>query len=426
MKLCPNCFTSGSMAQGRCSVCGSSESVPRDSRALPAGTTLHQRYVLGRVLGMGGFGITYVAYDQKEKRRLAVKEYFPAEWAMRTFSGAQIIPNSRSQQDVYQRGKEVFINEAKVLSRLLTVPSVVDVLDFFSENGTAYMVMELLEGSTLSGYMNERGMSRMSWQEANKIIREAGKALEQVHKKMLLHRDIGPDNIMMDRAGTVHLIDFGATRIYAMNSERSMSVMLKPGFTPIEQYSRTGRQGPWTDVYALAATYYYLVSGKKPPEAPDRVAGVPLIPLSRCIPGIPGNISRAVEHALRFQWQERTRSVEGFLKELEVSRGPNAMVRMNVNGRWEQYMIDEARGLTIGRSRERSRVVLDDSQVSGLHCKIKYDPSGGRFLVKNYSGNRTFTSRGTLEKGQKIGLQRGEWIYIQTSRKRYIFYMEVK
>lgn len=412
------------MGQGHCTVCGFRDRVQRDNRALPAGLILHQRYMLGRVLGVGGFGITYVAYDQKRQRRLAVKEYFPAEWAMRVSQGHQIIPNSQSQKEVYQRGKEVFINEAKVLIKLYAVPSIVDVLDFFQENGTAYMVMELLEGSTLNGYMKNRGIQMMPWKEANKIIREAGLALNQVHNKMLLHRDIGPDNIMIDQGGTVHLIDFGATRIYAMNSENSMSVMLKPGFTPIEQYSRTGNQGPWTDVYALAATYYYLVTGKKPPDAPDRVSGARVLLLSQCVPDIPGNISQAVEHALQFQWQQRTGNVEEFLKEMGLYRKP--VINTLQNGRWKRRYFDGDHILTIGRSAERSRMVLDDSQVSGLHCKIIYDSSAENFLVKNYSGNRTYTSRGTLEKGQKVRIQKGEWIYIQTSRERYIFYMEVE
>lgn len=424
MKRCPNCFSSGTIEQGNCTVCGFSISTQDEQRALPAGIMLHERYLLGRVLGAGGFGITYTAYDEKCQRRLAVKEYFPAEWAMRAFRGNQIIPNSQSQKEVYCRGREIFLNEAKVLVRLLAVPNVVDVLDFFQENGTAYMVMELLEGSTLSGYMKKRKIQRMPWQEADRIIWEAGMALKQVHGQMLLHRDIGPDNIMMDQKGTVHLIDFGATRLYALNSERSMSVMLKPGFTPIEQYSRSGRQGPWTDVYALAATYYYLVTGKKPPEAPDRVTGAQLPLLSQCVPDIPERISRAVEHALKTQWQKRTKSVEEFLMEMGLLRRPVA--KMAWKGGWKRCPFGEDQTLTIGRMADRSKMVLEDRQVSGLHCRITYDSAGDNFLVENYSGNRTYTSRGTLEKGQRIHLQKGEWIYIQTSKQRYIFYMEVE
>lgn len=424
MKRCPNCFSSGTMGKGKCTVCGFSESTQRDNRALPAGTILCRRYMLGRVLGIGGFGITYVAYDQTLQRRLAVKEYFPAEWAMRAGKGNQIIPNSQSQREVYWRGKEVFMNEAKVLSKLLEVPGVVDVLDFFQENGTAYMVMELLEGVTLSGYLRGSGRGRLPWKAANKIIRDAAMALKQVHEKNMLHRDIGPDNIMMDRSRKIYLIDFGATRIYARNSEKSMSVMLKPGFTPIEQYSRTGNQGPWTDVYALAATYYYLVTGKKPPEAPDRVIGTPLSYLTQCVPGIPETISRAVDHAMKVQWRGRTQNVEEFLKEMRLIRKP--MVEMHLDGHWRRFPFDGKDAFTIGRIPEKNTMSLEDSQVSGVHCKIQYDPSAEGFLVENYSGNRTYTSQGILEKGQSARLKKGEWIYIQTAKKRYIFYMEVE
>lgn len=424
MKLCPNCFSSRTIKRGRCTVCGFDESEQRDSRALPAGIVLHQRYTLGRVLGMGGFGITYVARDGRDRKRVAMKEYFPAEWAMRAARGNQIIPNSQSQKDAYQKGKEVFINEAKALGRLLTVPSVVDVLDFFRENGTVYMVMELLKGSTLSGYVKKNGVGKMSWKEANRIIRQAAMALEQVHNRGLLHRDVGPDNIMMDRDGNVHLIDFGATRIYAMNSEKSMSVLLKPGFTPIEQYSRSGKQGPWTDVYALAATYYYLVAGKKPPEAPDRVSGAKLLPISHYVLDIPENISQAVEHALQFQWSQRTGSMKDFLQEMGLLRTP--LLEMALNGKWDRCYFDEDNTLTIGRMAQKSKIVIDNSQVSGIHCKITYDPFAKDFQVENYSGNRTYTSRGTLEKGQEARLREGEWIYIQTSKGRYIFYMKME
>lgn len=424
MKRCPNCFSSGTLGRGKCAVCGFTESAQRENRALLAGIILNQRYMLGRVLGMGGFGVTYVAYDQTLKRRLAIKEYFPAEWAMRASGGNQIVPNSQSQREVYWRGKEVFINEAKVLSKLVDVPGVVDVLDFFQENGTAYMVMELLEGVTLNGYLRGFGHRRMPWKDANRIIREAAMALRQVHEKSLLHRDIGPDNIMIDRFGKVYLIDFGATRIYARNSEKSMSVMLKPGFTPIEQYSRTGNQGPWTDVYALAATYYYLVMGKKPPESPDRVTGARLLYLTQCVSDIPETISRAVDHALTVQWRKRTQSVEEFLWEMGLVKKP--AVEMHLNGKWKRRPFDGNNVFTIGRAPGKNALVLEDIQVSGRHCKIRYDSAAERFLVENYSGNCTYTSRGVLKKGQSAQLKKGEWIYIQTAKKRYIFYLEVE
>lgn len=397
----------------------------KDARALPKGIILHHRYTIGTVLGIGGFGITYVAYDSGRNIHVAVKEYFPAEWAMRMPTGNQILPNSQSKEKVYRHGQEVFLKEAKVLSRLRDIPNVVNVRDFFAENGTAYMVMELLEGDTLSGYMRRKQMPRMPYQMAGWIITEVGKALVQIHKQMLLHRDIGPDNIMLVNGGReVKLIDFGATRMYALNSEKSMSVLVKPGFAPIEQYSRTGNQGPWTDVYALAATYYFLLTGQKPPEAPERVAGTRLCPISRKVPGIPGHIDLAVSHALEENWKKRTGTVSQFLRELGMIDRP--VLLMRTGGKSTRYDFLQNDMITVGRSSEKSNIILKDAQVSSLHCKVRYHPGEQQFTVENYSSNRTYTSKGVLEKNQKIYLKEHEWFYIQTTNMRYVFYLEVK
>lgn len=425
MRVCPNCFSSTPSGQGVCSVCGFRDSGNKDARILPAGVTLHRRYLIGRTLGIGGFGITYVAYDMKNRIRVAVKEYFPAEWARRMSEGRGILPNSQTMERVYRHGQEVFLNEAKVLSRLRNLPNVVNVRDFFEENGTAYMVMELLEGDTLSGYMRRHQLERMPYQMAGRIIKDVGISLTQVHRQMLLHRDIGPDNIMLINGGRdVKLIDFGATRMYALNSEKSMSVLVKPGFAPIEQYSRNGNQGPWTDVYAMAATYYFLLTGEKPPEAPERVAGVPLPPIRKKVPDIPAYIEQAVFHALEIPWRKRTRTIHGFLRELRMMERPVLLMRMGGKNRRYDFMQDDT--ITIGRNEKKSHLVLREHQVSSVHCKVLYDPVRRQFLVKNYSANRTYTSRGTLEKNCQVFLKRHEWFYIETTGTRYLFYLEVE
>ncbi|MGN1168341.1 MAG: protein kinase [Lachnospiraceae bacterium] len=425
MRLCPNCFSSAYSEQGVCSVCGFRDSGKKDARVLPAGVTLNRRYIVGKTLGIGGFGITYVAYDMRARIRVAVKEYFPAEWAMRMPKGREILPNSQSKENVYRHGQEVFLNEAKVLCRLKNLPNVVNVRDFFVENGTAYMVMELLEGDTLSGYMRRHQLERMSYQMAGRIIKDVGISLTQVHSQMLLHRDIGPDNIMLINGGRdVKLIDFGATRMYALNSEKSMSVLIKPGFAPIEQYSRTGNQGPWTDVYALAATYYFLLTGEKPPEAPERVAGVQIPSISKKIPDIPRYIEQAVFHALELNWRKRTRTINGFLRELRMIERPILLMRMAGRNRRYDFMQDDT--ITVGRNEKKSNIILREHQVSSVHCKVLYDPVRRQFLVRNYSVNRTYTSRGILEKNRQVYLRRHEWFYIQTTGTRYLFYLEVE
>lgn len=455
MNLCPNCFSSKSFQHNLCVVCGFSNTVKRDIRALPVETLLNHRYIVGRILGIGGFGITYVVYDVERRERLAAKEYFPTEWAVRTPPNNHIIPNSQAKDALYQHGQEVFVNEARVLSKLKNVSNVVNVEDFFVENGTAYMIMELLDGYTLSGYLKYRGTKKMPYQMAGKIVTNVGYALHQVHAHMLLHRDVGPDNIMITNNNEVKLIDFGATRMYALNSPKSMSILVKPGFAPIEQYSRAGNQGPWTDVYALAATYYYLVTGSKPPEAPDRIAGSMLLPLKTVIPAIPEYISTAIEHALSENWRNRPQSIRDFLLEMRLMpkqsdikrtiwvwqseqdaqkqyiskdeyRKNKPCVLMQVGNQRTRYYFIRDNTLAIGRNAERNNIVLNDSQVSSFHCKLWFDGEGGRFMIENYSSNCTYTSQGLLEKGQGTYLVRGEWIYIQTKRERYIFYLEVE
>ena len=336
--------------------------------------------------------------------------------------------------------------------QLREVPNVVSVWDYFMENGTAYIIMDFLSGSTLRGYLKKNGMGRMPAAMADPLIRDVGISLQRIHQSMLLHRDVGPDNIMMTEQQRAVLIDFGATRIYGLNSPNSMSVLVKEGFAPIEQYSRSGRQGPWTDIYALAATYYYLVSGVKPPSAPDRIAGSEIIPLHRQNPEIPETVSRAVEHAMAKDWRHRPQNMREFLEEMDLweNTGTGEQSRdtgktllmadplfpqnagmvpgllMQVGMQRTRHLLLQNRYISIGRIRGQSDIVLEDCQVSARHCQLQYDAASQNFQLTNYSANRTYTSRGILEKNQSVGLKKGEWFYIQTSAERYIFYLEVE
>lgn len=462
MKFCPNCFAENYLQMGiysgnhqpyiYCSACGYQNRVQREERALPLGTCLRSRYVIGRVLGIGGFGITYLAYDVSRKTRFAVKEYFPAEWAIRERNSCKIEPSSQSRRELYFHGRDVFSQEAGFLFQLREVPHIVSVWDYFMENETAYMVMDFLNGNTLRGYLKESGLGKISVTMANQVIRDVGISLQRVHQSMLLHRDVGPDNIMMSDQREVTLIDFGATRIYGLNSPNSMSVLVKEGFAPIEQYSRSGRQGPWTDVYALAATYYYLTSGVKPPSAPDRIAGSEVVPLQRQNPEITGAVSQAIEHAMAKDWRHRPQNMKEFLDEMgllehtkagnqEKDTGKTLLLTdplfphntnqipsllMQVGMQRTRHLLIHNRQLSIGRTREQSNIVLEDKQVSGRHCYVQYDAGNQTFLLTNYSANCTYTSRGVLGKNQSVGLKKGEWFYIQTSVERYLFYLEVE
>ena len=329
MMFCPNCFAANSMKsetnQGKshsivqCSICGYQDNGKREERALPLGTRLCSCYIIGRVLGIGGFGITYLAYDVYSGIRYAIKEYFPAEWAMREMSSYRIIPTSHSTEKLYYHGREVFAHEAEYLRKLCHIPHIVSVRGYFTENETAYMVMDFLDGNTLRNYVRNNGQNGIPIPMANQIIRDVGMSLQQIHQSMLLHRDIGPDNLILMNDQTVYLIDFGATRMYGLNSPHSMSVLVKEGFAPIEQYSRSGKQGPWTDIYALAATYYFLTTTVKPPSAPDRITGIKMLPLQKMNPNVPKDISKAIAHAMAKNWKHRPQTVSEFLDEMGLS-----------------------------------------------------------------------------------------------------------
>lgn len=448
MKFCPNCFQSGYEGV-RCLLCGYEKQSQTDHRFLTPGIWLKNRYMVGRVLGAGGFGITYLSFDSQTRQRWAIKEYFPVEWASRTPGSNHIVSNSRSTEEHYVHGRDVFAKEAKTLLELKNNPAVVNVIDFFSENGTAYLVMEYLDGATLEGFMRERG-EPLPVELANRVVKEIGEALAWIHQNMFLHRDVSPDNIVLTNRNELKLIDFGATRVYALHAPNNMSVLVKPGFAPLEQYSSSGTQGPWTDVYALAATYYYLVSGVKPPTAPERMTGTALNPLRSYNAFVSEMTERAIYHALQIDWRMRPDDMRQFIREMELQRyqvtkkqevdslrtvSDDSMKRLRQMQKRPQLLLQlgsevkryyfSHSSLTIGRGRD-SDIQLMSAQISSRHCNISYEAKRARFQVVNYSSNRTYSSKGVLEKDCFVYLEAGEWFYLQTSSDRYIFYLEVQ
>lgn len=235
---------------------------------LPGGYLLQgprHSYRLDACLGKGGFGITYRGRETATGVPVAVKEYFPNLCKpIRTPDGG--IAPSPQHQDAYAKGKKSFLNEAAMLKALDEIPSVVNILDFFPESGTAYMVMEYLDGITLRQMVERDGPIPIQTllPPMLSFIRD----LSTMHQRGVLHRDIAPDNIMWMPDGSFKLLDFGCAR--AMEDGRSMSVLLKPGFAPFEQYQTRG-QGDYTDLYALCATIYYCITGLVPPQAPERI-----------------------------------------------------------------------------------------------------------------------------------------------------------
>ncbi|MEN6391453.1 MAG: serine/threonine-protein kinase [Syntrophomonas sp.] len=274
-RLCPGCF-SEKTSDETCPYCGFRVGIqPNSPFYLPAQTILRGKYLLGRVLGQGGFGVTYLGWDLDLGIKLAIKEYLPREFAGRSTGEMSITPYSGQAGNFFAKGLERFLDEAKTLARLEGHPNIVSVRDFFRENGTAYLVMNYLEGMTLKEYLNRRG-TVLDFASAFQILSPVMDGLKQVHAYDILHRDISPDNIFITDTGMVKILDFGAARQALGEHSKSLSVILKPGFAPEEQYRSKGRQGPWTDVYAVAATMYLMLCGKTPPEPLDRMSGEPI------------------------------------------------------------------------------------------------------------------------------------------------------
>ncbi len=310
-EYCPYCM---SQVEGDkpCPCCGlTAGSYVAQPKHLPAGTVLRDRYMLGRVLGEGGFGITYIGRDMVLGLKVAVKEYFPTDKATRNSAVSTNVDNFLgSNNSFFERGKQRFLQEARTMARLDRLPNIVGVRDFFEENSTAYIVMEFIDGTTLSELTKQRGGVLPAW-ELLHIIEPLFDSLSAMHDLGLIHRDISPDNLMLEH-GIIKLLDFGCAR-EAVDGDATMTIMLRHGYAPLEQYqSSSGAQGAWTDVYALAATIYYCITGKKPPQAMDRLFQDELIPPRKLGAELSQGQEQAILRALRVQPRERFQSAKEF------------------------------------------------------------------------------------------------------------------
>lgn len=268
--LCENCFEEIPAGSNFCTRCGfNASATPVDPTLLHPGGVLLGKYVIGKVIGKGGFGVTYLAYDAVMDRKVAIKEFFPYGLALRAPGTTIVSVSSEDNVEAFKLGSEKFYNEAKLVSKFNGNPNIVGVHEFFYENDTVYFVMEYLKGSTLKDYIAENGV--LSPAQALFIAQNVSNALMASHSSNVLHRDISPDNIIICENGDVKLIDFGAARQVVAERSQSFSVILKPGFAPLEQYQKKGNQGPWTDIYSLGATIYYALTGDIPEDPMSRL-----------------------------------------------------------------------------------------------------------------------------------------------------------
>lgn len=280
--LCYGCMSEMETGEEICKKCGFSvKNYNQDGEYLNVGSVLHEQYIVGKILGQGGFGITYLGFDKILEMKVAIKEYYPSGLAGRSRTQSQLGAVSVFQGEkskTYREGLTRFLDEAKKLAKFSKLEGIVHVLNFFEENNTAYLVMDYIEGISLRNYTNQNG-GKISVDKMLVLMRPIIQSLEEVHTAGVIHRDISPDNIMIDAQGRAKLIDFGVARKYIENENRSMSVLIKHGYAPEEQYRTKGEQGPWTDVYALCATFYRTVTGETPPEAVERIVDDTIRPI---------------------------------------------------------------------------------------------------------------------------------------------------
>lgn len=312
---CMGCMREYSQNDSICPICGYDQNSPvKHSNHLKPGTMVAGRYLIGRALGSGGFGITYIAWDSLIGRTVAIKEYLPGVFAYRVPGQNNVDCYNKESAEKFRAGVLKTMDESNTLARFNSLEGVVDVYNCVEANGTVYIVMEYLEGKSLKEELITHG--KYSFVEAMGIMTPILNALYQIHESGIIHRDISPDNIFVCNDGTVRLIDFGAARMAINDNRKSLSVILKRGYAPKEQYSANAKQGPWTDVYATAATFYRMITGVVPQESLERDISDTLLPPSKLGVELPDYAEHAIMRALEIDTTKRTKNTFDFFRQL--------------------------------------------------------------------------------------------------------------
>ena len=307
--------------------------IANNAMALPLNSLLQNRYEIKAIIGAGGFGITYLAWDTVLEKNTAIKEYFPNGLVSRT-ENRKIEVYLQEQSDEYQQGKERFLREARELTRFSNCKNVVSVFDFFEANNTAYMVMEYLQGTTLKNYMEQKG-GRIEESMAINVIFTLMDTLEIVHSAGVIHRDIAPDNVYICSDNTVKLLDFGAAKQAMTGEMKSASVILKPGYAPVEQYTKSGKIGPWTDIYAFGAMIYHMMTGVRPVDSVERTLGDQLPSPRQYNPQINPAMEKVILKAMAVRAEDRYQSInemrQDYLTGLSGGTDDRTVVAANQN-----------------------------------------------------------------------------------------------
>lgn len=395
--LCPNCMA-GILKNGVCTACGKPPlDQKRPGDALPLGYQL-RNYRLGKVLGHGGFGITYLAWDCKRDIRVAVKELAPSGAVTRDQTSGSFQVNGEKQA-YFQHVKKRFREEAQTIYKLGSYEEIIRVFDLFDTLGTSYYVMEYLDGEDFRRIVSHTG--KLSWEQIQRPVWDALKTLKILHNNQLIHRDISPDNIFLLKDGRTKLIDFGSVR-----RERAghFTTILKQEYAPVEQFQENGNQGPWTDVFSLSASLYYMLNGGRAPvRATERFFELqyqkpdPLIPLSDFAPEAPEYVCNAVMRGLSLLPKDRMQSADemrmAFFPESQQPSARQKAFAVCVNGLFAGQGILLPRGseVNLGRGQNNDVSYPDNMKgVSRMQCAFFQDEEGKIFVKDRGSSFGTY------------------------------------
>ncbi len=445
--FCYNCFSR--ITDEKCNVCGYvNVNTEENPLALLPGTILNNKYKIGRVLGVGGFGITYKALNTDIKEIVAIKEYIPSDIVYRDEENNSIYPKVLKYNDLFMDGLNGVITEANFLVLLKNNKNIVNVYDCFNENNTIYIVMEFLDGQTLNN------VKIKDYKIAYEYFIQIANALKIVHSKGIVHRDISPQNIFLLKDGNIKVIDFGNARYFNKNNPNDGQLILKPGFSPPELYMKKNVQGPWTDIYSLAATFYNIVTDTKLPNALERINGTPMVSIRKFIPNIEFGLECAINKALELDYFNRQITIDEFLGDINNPKYKNSTLTENItddissdnrntdrkfdinkqnrsseiknlnikiniykknNDRKEEknteknescfnnketpyiqaydgrrYIVSDMKEIVIGRNAKTSHIFINDVNISRKHCVIRYSSEKKEFYLIDWSLNGVF------------------------------------
>lgn len=317
MKLCYHCMQQiQDKKLNQCPYCGKSlQAVKLPDKFLKPGTVLQGKFLLGYPLGAGGFGNTYIGWDGYLLRKVAIKEFYPEQYSGRAVDGVTVTVANAGLQSRFQNGLKQFLEEARNVAALQDIKGVVEISSFFEQNGTGYIVMEYLEGMDVGKILRKSG-NRKDFEWCRRVVLTVLHTLREIHKRGVLHRDIAPDNIFVTREGIIKLIDFGAAKHASALTNMGNDIVLKMGYAPIEQYSQNAPQGPYTDLYAVAALFYRMLTGTKPAPACERTQRDTVVPPSELGVSLPDQAEMGIMVCLNLRPEYRLQSAQEFMEVL--------------------------------------------------------------------------------------------------------------